>query len=170
MLIKQPELISIKENKVTLVKNFISLERNYDFNFLSQLMEENDIEVDAKTKVGNSKDVFQMYHVLNYLPEFKTFNDFLSKLFKYRREARDEVDIFFSFVSQAGNGHIDTEDVFILGLKGKTIYRVFGNVNKDYLVEEGDLIFIPKGISHKVVGITPRIIASIGFYGKRLNG
>ena len=169
MLIKQPDLISIKENKVTLIKNFISLERNYDFNLISKLMEENNIRVNTKTEIGNLKDVFQMYNVLNYLPEFKTFYDFLNKLFKYRKDERDEVDIYFSFVSQAGGGHVDIEDVFILGLKGKTIYRIFSNVNKDYMVEEGDLIFIPKGISHKVVGITPRIIASIGFYGERLN-
>ncbi len=92
--------------------------------------------------------------------------DFLSKLFKYERDARDEVDLFFSFVSQVGNSHIDEEDVFILGLKGKTIYRVFGNVDKDYMIEKGDIIFIPRGIKHKVIGLTSRIVASIGFYGK----
>tara|TARA_R100000908_G_scaffold56802_2_gene32386 strand:- start:2619 stop:3134 length:516 start_codon:yes stop_codon:yes gene_type:complete len=169
MLIKQTELVSIKENKLTFVKNFVSLERKYDFNLLSKLMEENIIEIFPKSVIGHLKDVFHMGKVIDCLPEFKTFFDFLSKLLKYERDERDNVDIFFSFVSQAGNPHVDVEDVFILGLKGKTIYRIFNNETKDYLIEEGDLIFIPRGVNHKVIGTTPRIIASIGFYGKRFN-
>tara|TARA_B100001059_G_scaffold153102_1_gene152744 strand:+ start:547 stop:1068 length:522 start_codon:yes stop_codon:yes gene_type:complete len=173
MLIKQNELVSLKENKVTLVKNFFALEKNYDFNLLSQLMEENQIEVVAKTQIKNLKDVFQMYNVTNYLPEFQILNDFLSKLFKYERHEKDnlrKVDLFFSFISQTGNSHIDAEDVFIFGLKGKTIYRIFNNINENHTIEEGDMIFIPRGIKHKVIGLTPRIVASIGFFGKRNNG
>ena len=168
MLIKQPELISIKENKITLVKNFASLERKYDFNLLSQLMEENALEIVNKTNGGNLKDVFQMFAVNNCLEEFKTFNDFLHRLLKYERDERDAVDLFFSFVSQVGNTHVDIEDVFIIGLEGKTIYRVYDNINEDYIVEKGDMIFIPKGIKHKVIALTPRIIASVGFYGRRV--
>jgi mannose-6-phosphate isomerase-like protein (cupin superfamily) len=168
MLIKEPELVSIKENKVTLIKNFAFLERKYDFNLLSQLMEENALEVINKTSGGNLKDVFQMFAVNNCLEEFTTFNDFLRRLLKYERDKKDAVDLFFSFVSQVGNTHVDIEDVFIIGLEGKTIYRVFDNINKDYTIEKGDMIFIPKGIKHKVIGLTPRIIASIGFYGKRM--
>ena len=77
---------------------------------------------------------------------------------------------FFSFVSQVGNSHVDREDVFIIGLKGEVIYRVFGVEDKDYYLKKGDMIFIPKGIKHKVIGLSSRIVASIGFYGKRLNG
>lgn len=29
------------------------------------------------------------------------------------------------------------------------------------------MIFIPQGVKHKVIGMSPRIIASIGFFGKR---
>jgi len=170
MLIKHTEFNSIKENKVTLIKNFILLERNYDFNLLSNLMEENECKIHQKSFVGNLKDVFQMFKVSNTLQEFKTFFDFLSKLFKYERHEYDEVDLFFSFVSQVGNSHVDLEDVFIIGLKGEVIYRVFGVENKDYYLKKGDMIFIPKGIKHKVIGLSSRIVASIGFYGKRLNG
>jgi len=30
------------------------------------------------------------------------------------------------------------------------------------------MVFIPRGIKHKVIGLNPRIIASVGFYGKRI--
>ena len=168
MLIKAQDLKDIQENKVTLVKNFASLTREYDFNLLSNLMEENECIISQKSNVGNLKDVFQIHKISNCLKEFKTFFDFLTKLFKYERDLRDEVDLFFSLVSQVGNSHVDIEDVFIIGLKGKIIYKVFDFENKNYSIEQGDMIFIPKGIKHKVIGINPRIIASIGFYGKRI--
>jgi len=69
-----------------------------------------------------------------------------------------------------GTPHVDIEDVFIIGLKGTTIYRVFDIENKDYTIEKGDMIFIPRGIKHKVIGLNPRIVASIGYFGKRLDG
>jgi hypothetical protein len=168
MLLKENEINYIKENKVCFVKNFVSLERQYDFNLLSDLMEENNFSITQKSHFGNLKDVFQICKVSDSLKEFKTFFDFLSKLFRYERDPRDEVDLFFSLVSQVGISHVDVEDVFIIGLKGKVIYRIFNVENKDYSIEKGDMIFIPKGIKHKVLAINPRIVASIGFYGNRL--
>jgi cupin superfamily acireductone dioxygenase involved in methionine salvage len=167
MLINNNQISLIKDNKVCYIKNFVSLEKKYDFNLISLLLEEYDFKVGYKSNIGNLKDIFQIHKVSNSLKEFKTFFDFLSKLFKYERDSRDEVDLFFSLVSQIGNSHIDIEDVFILGLYGKTIYRIFDIENKDYEINKGDLIFIPNNTKHKVIGINPRIIASIGFYGKR---
>tara|TARA_R110000737_G_scaffold232574_1_gene245927 strand:+ start:543 stop:695 length:153 start_codon:yes stop_codon:yes gene_type:complete len=45
MLINEKDLNNIKKNRVTLVKNFIDLERNYDFNLISNLIEENDLSI-----------------------------------------------------------------------------------------------------------------------------
>ena len=53
MLIQQPQLISIRENKPTLVKNFVTLKKKYDFNLLSQFMEENDSTVMSHSSIGN---------------------------------------------------------------------------------------------------------------------
>tara|TARA_R110000803_G_scaffold15046_1_gene41844 strand:- start:3278 stop:3781 length:504 start_codon:yes stop_codon:yes gene_type:complete len=167
MLIKAQDLKDIQENKVTLVKNFVSLERNYDFNLISKLMEENHLTIVPMFPVGNLRDVFQMGNITNILKEFKILFDFLAKLFKYQLTKNDGIDLFFSFVSQIGNAHEDIEDVYIIGLHGKTIYRVFDEDNKDYEINKGDLIFIPKGKKHKAIAINSRIIASIGFHGKR---
>ena len=167
MLINKDQINLIKENKVCYIKNFASLEREYDFNLISLLLEENNLKVGYKSNIGDLKDIFQLARVSNCLKEFKTFLDFLSKLFKYKRDSRDEVDLFFSLVSQTGSSHTDQEDIFILGLKGSVIYRIFNIQNKDYEINKGDLIFIPKNIKHKVISITPRIIASIGFFGKK---
>ena len=49
-------------------------------------------------------------------------------------------------------------------MHGKTIYRMT-DTGKDYLLEHGDFLHIPKGIRHKSISSTPRIIASVGFFG-----
>ena len=76
MLIKAKDFKDIQKNKVTLVKNFVSLTREYDFNLLSNLMEENNCRISQKSNIGNLKDVFQIHNVVNVLEEFKIFNDF----------------------------------------------------------------------------------------------
>tara|TARA_R100000005_G_C4880841_1_gene132568 strand:+ start:122 stop:634 length:513 start_codon:yes stop_codon:yes gene_type:complete len=170
MLIKESELNSIKENKVTLITKFASLKNNYDFNFISNILEEDEIYTIQKTKFGNLKDVFQVLKVNESVKECQLYLDFFKKLLRYNQDEKDGVDLFFSLVSQVGLTHIDKEDVFIIGLKGKSIYRVFDVETIDYEINKNDLIFIPRGIKHKVIGMTPRIIMSVGFYGRRLNG
>ena len=55
-----------------------------------------------------------------------------------------------------------------MGLKGKVIYKIFDTDVTEYIIEKGDMIFIPRGIKHKVIGITPRIVAAAGFFGTRV--
>ena len=112
MLIDKNNIELIKNNKICLIKNFVSLDKKYDFNFISDLLEKNQLKVVNKTFVGDLKDVFQIKSVSNTVDELKVFFDFLSKLFNYERDSKDEVDLFFSIVSQVGDAHVDTEDVF----------------------------------------------------------
>ena len=166
MLINKDQINLIKNNKVCLVKNFVKLKTKYDFNFISNILENNNLKVEQKSFLGDLKDVFQIKSISK---EFKIFFDFFKKIFKYEEDINSNVDIFFNLTSQVGNNHFDIEDVFILGLKGISIYRVYDKEIKDYYINEGDFIFIPKNTEHKVIGITPRIVASFGFFGKRIN-
>ena len=166
MLIGPKDLESIKEKKITLVKNFLTLEKNYDFNFISSLLEENHLEVLQPTQHPPLKNIYHIKSVSSSVKEFAIFFDFLKKLFKYEIDNRDEVDLFISLITQTGVPHVDIEDVFIIGLEGRLIYRTYEEKEKDYEICKGDLIFIPRGLKHKVIGLSPRVIASIGFYGK----
>jgi len=83
MLLNKEQINLIKNNKVTFIKNFVLLTREYDFNLLSKLMEENECKINQKLLIGNLKDVFQMLKVSNFLQEFKVFFDFLSKYLKW---------------------------------------------------------------------------------------
>ena len=168
MLLNKKQIESIRNKKVTHVKNFASLDREYDFNLIAQFLEERNDDVLIKTGIGKLRDVYQMMKVTNFLPEFKTFYDFLLKTFKFKPDPRDAVELFFSFATQSGPAHADIETVFIIGLKGKVIYRIFEDKISDYEINKGDMIFIPRIIKHKVVGITPRIIASVGFFDRKM--
>lgn len=168
MLLNKNQIQSIRENKVTFVKNFVSLDRPYDFNLISDLIEENNLQVISKSNYNSLKDVFQIREVMNLLKEFKVLFDFLNKTFKYKHHEQNNIDLFLSFVSQAGIPHTDEEDVFIIGLNGNIIYKVFNSKIIDYKISKGDLIYIPRGVKHKVIGISPRIVMSIGFFSERI--
>ena len=64
MLLNKNQIQSIRENKVTFVKNFVSLNRPYDFNLISNLIEENNLQVISKSNHNSLKDVVQELWVI----------------------------------------------------------------------------------------------------------
>lgn len=168
MLLKENQINLIKEKKVTFVKGFINNTKTYDFNTISDLAEENKLEslfVGDKAPYRILESIFHIKGVRLFFSELNIVFDFLLKTFKYPYHPKDDVDLFFSFITQVGSSHTDGEDVFIIGLMGTTIYRMYDKEISDYTIEKGDLIFIPHGLKHKVIGMSPRIIASLGYHG-----
>ena len=53
-------------------------------------------------------------------------------------------------------------------LMRKMCYKVFNDKIIDYKISKGDLIYIPRGIKHKVIGISPRISISVGFFSEKI--
>ena len=159
---------SIKNNKVTLVKNFSKIENKYDFNLLISIFERIDTPI---VFIGPEdsffKKIFCIRNVESTFKDFKFFKSFLQQVFKYLPDNRDGCDIFFSFKSTAGLSHVDIEDVFIVGLEGVITYKTFGEKTNYYEIHKGDLIYIPKGVQHKVIGMSPRITLSVGFFGNK---
>tara|TARA_R100000149_G_C5856105_1_gene123353 strand:+ start:49 stop:567 length:519 start_codon:yes stop_codon:yes gene_type:complete len=172
MIIQGPELESIKNRKITFVKNFIQLKTNYDFNYISKLLEENDTLQSwyrpAKSGGPVLEKNFHIERVGDLSLELYSIFNYFKKIIKYSDHFKDNVDLFFSFVPSVGNTHDDEEDVYIVGLHGKTMYQIYGENKIDYIINKGDLIFIPKGNKHRSIALSPRIIASIGFYGSCL--
>lgn len=52
------------------------------------------------------------------------------------------------------NKHTDVMDVYYWQVKGEVIWII--NEKDKYHLNEGDLIFVPKGIPHEVIPLTPR--------------
>jgi mannose-6-phosphate isomerase-like protein (cupin superfamily) len=182
MRLNSDNIKSIKNKETTFIKNFTPIfkigksedivptsqvsteEGEYDFNFIAKHVDECSSVAFTKQPEKAFNSVWQVRNVHSHEPFFFTFFDFFQKTFKYTPEIRDGVDLFLSFVTGIGDAHIDVEDVFLIGLLGKTIYRDY-KTHKDYQIEKGDLLYVPRGNKHKAISLTPRIIASVGFYG-----
>lgn len=167
--LSKQNLESIKNKKVTLVKNFVSLEKNYDFNFLFDFLEKSDFAIDCKGEDNFFKNNFQVKTIENNFPDFMFLLDFIRKALNYKPTPHDEADFFFSFKSNSGLSHRDREDVFIISLYGKTLYKILDNTNGMFVLEKGDMLHIPKNILHKVVSISERLVVSIGLFGEQID-
>lgn len=165
MLLNKKNIKNIKNKKITYIKNFTSITDIYDFNKISNLVDSYSLNVIFKPGQANYFDsIWQLRDIHKFDNQFFILIDLFRKIFNYTTDIKDGVDLFFSFVTNTGGSHVDEEDVFLIGLHGKTIYRVI-ETNKDYCLQKGDLLYIPKGNRHKAISATPRSIASVGFYG-----
>ena len=163
MLINADNFKRIYDKKTTYIKNFTNFDIDYDFNFLIDFLEEYTCRTNQITHNGSHYTTWQVY-ADDYHAPFNLIKNYLRITFKYEFDKLDGCEIFYSYSSNSGPSHVDQEDVFLLGLCGKTIYRVNNNF---YTVERGDLLFVSKGVRHKAISVTPRIVASFGFFGDR---
>jgi len=67
--------------------------------------------------------------------------------------------INFIFNGETFGKHVDTMDVKFWQIIGKTKWIID---NKEYILERGDLISVPKGIYHEVISMEPRAGISFG--------
>jgi len=155
-MIDHQNTLRIKNRKLTHVENFLEVTKDYDFNWLSKLLDEKQLYSNCFNKPLSKHDKL-----------FTIFHDFVFKLGDYTFDEKDRMDLFISFETSVGPSHTEKEDVFILGLFGKTLYRVWkDDVSTEVLINKGDMIYIPSGVLHKSISITPRIITSLGLWSK----
>ena len=162
MLINSENFKKIQEKKTTHIKKFTTLEVDYDFNFLIKYIEDYSCRISLGGSYNSTWSAFAYW----YPPPFNLIENFIRETFKYRVDPddRDGCEMFYTFSSGSGPSHVDREDIFLLGLHGKTIYKVGDDY---YTVEKGDLLFVAGGVMHKAIAVTPRIVASFGFFGGR---
>jgi len=147
----------------TLTKNFCYFEKNIDFNFISNLLDRNNLSSQISSNFLNNfifESVFKIHLVEQDSFFYELFNLLQNKFNTLNKKS--DLDLYFSLVS--GNksiAHRDGYDVYIVGVYGKTLYRVN---DEDFIVEKGDLLYIPKNELHKAIGLTPRITLSYGIY------
>ncbi len=71
--------------------------------------------------------------------------------------------LYFNVTSQSKTfgKHDDTIDVYFWQVKGKSKWII--EDTQEYILEEGDLIYIPKGIFHDVTPLGPRAGISMSY-------
>jgi len=144
-------------------KNYIKFEKEIDFNFITEILHWNHYRTSISSdwmreNVLNS--IFEITGVHRFAPFQKLFND-LNKTHN-KNNLNSDLNLFFSFTAGARSiTHKDAYDVYIIGVKGRTLYKV---EDKEYMVTPGDLLYIPKRFIHTAIGLDPRIILSLGVY------
>ena len=168
-MINHKESVSIVNRKLTCIKNFYNLEKEYDFNYLSKTLNSNQLDSRFFNKPSlqpSLSDTWQIMGVSNCDQLLLSWQDLIMKLGQYSFHQKDRMDFFVSFESNVGVPHVDKEDVFILGLHGKTVYTIFNKELLEITIERGDMVYIPSGIMHRSISMTPRIIASLSLWSK----
>jgi ribosomal protein L16 Arg81 hydroxylase len=91
------------------------------------------------------------------------FNDIIKKICLFKEiPIGSKLDAFLFIGFTQGSVsiiHKDDYDVFLYGLYGKTLYIV---EKENYVLDQGDLLHIKKRNLHQGLGLTPRIILSLG--------
>ena len=152
----------INERKeVVHISNFTEIKQETDFNFLAQLLERNELSTQFKSPHFEDRILQSQIQVKNVEKDifFSTYLNIFNSIFNPDKKKSD-IHLHLSFMALSGAPHKDWEDVYIIGLYGHTIYKVYGH--GDYSIRKGDFIYIPPHILHKAIAMEPRIIMSIG--------
>jgi|TARA_R110000803_G_scaffold96188_1_gene164268 hypothetical protein len=144
-----------------LLKNKIKFEKSFDFNTVSHIL-------DTGHYPSSHSSQWLTDYALNSVFQIKKVHTYpmLEHVFKYcesnfnNANVPADLDLFYCMQSGVkSNIHRDTYDVYILGVFGRTLYKI---EDKEYIVEPGSILHIPKGHLHVAIGLDPRIIISYG--------
>jgi len=144
-------------------KNYLKFKNDIDFNFIANLLATHDLNSFISSRwIGDYilDSVFQIKSVQN-TKEFNLIYNDLNNTHN-KQNLKSDLDVFYSYVPGAhSNTHSDVYDVFIIGLKGRTLYKT---LDKEYLVGPSDFLFLKKGTLHTAIALEPRIILSYAIY------
>lgn len=163
MILNTKNIKKIRNKEITFIKNFTAFSEEIDFNYISRILEENELPNTILGSIARlDKTIWQIKNV-HLIEDFFTYFNFFKKTFNYANNERDGTDLFLSFSSSLGTVHFDEEDVHLIGLLGKTLYRIYPE-KKEYILYKGDYLFIPHFTKHRAISLTPRVIMSSGYY------
>lgn len=133
----------------------------FDFNELTELLSSENFKSKISSNYLNEFILQASYQIIGTHTHifFKNIIEKIVKEYNLYNTSID-ADLYVGFTQATCSIiHHDDLDVLIYGLHGETTYVVN---KKPYLVKAGDLIKINKGEVHQAIGITPRILLSIG--------
>jgi len=157
-------------NEVKVFKNIIKFDNEFNFNDILDLISFSYFRNTAKfaNNVGiNMHDIFSHTFQIFDVSQYEKLKDLHKQLCVFFGKNIEDINfkphIFFSFRSATGPLHSDNENVFIIGLEGKTYYD-FPSLKRIYEIEKTDAIYIPAKLMHAASSIQKRIICSWGIY------
>ena len=100
-------------------------------------------------------------HEHNLMPSLQPLVEYVSKL---NPSIKCDAHLYMTLAvtnNEFGN-HCDTADVIFWQALGSTSWRVDDGGFHDYVLNQGDCIYVPKEMFHDVKSLTPRVGVSIG--------
>tara|TARA_R100001244_G_C5102690_1_gene119208 strand:- start:50 stop:499 length:450 start_codon:yes stop_codon:yes gene_type:complete len=146
-------------------KNLIKFEKEIDFNSIAEILKGDDYTTQISS-AWLGEHVLNAIFKIKGIQNLKSFNPLFNDLNKACNPQNyySNLDMFFSFIAGSRSiTHKDSFDVYILGVKGRTLYKI---EDKEFIITPGDLLRIPKDTTHLAISLDPRIILSLGVYPK----
>lgn len=140
------------------LKDFFKLEKDFDFNQLTFYLDMNETEV----QFLDSKIVMRK---LNRISEIQQLQDRITNYFEINASKID-TDLYGSLNKYGVSPtHSDEESVLIFCTYGRVVYNLYEeDTYSSFLLEKGDIIYIPKFIAHAAIPLGPRICMSVGIH------
>lgn len=131
----------------------------------------------SKKQRNNPNSTYVLYNLnrCGIEPIEKEFNEFYSILgieqFKQEKEKQQctcDTTIYFSFFPQAQSHgiHRDVTDIYHWQHLGYTQWTIYDKGKHVYILNPGDVIFVPAGMYHDVLPLTARAGITFGFFPK----
>lgn len=125
-------------------------------------------------KIRDNTDHLRKYKNLGFniivaknFPKMNNIHTTIHNQFANKKFADCQLYVNFKTESESLLGrHKDEQDVYLVVIQGKIFVEVeyIENNAEQFILEQGDMIHIPKEIYHSVQHLTPRIVASIGIF------
>lgn len=159
---------------VTCIKKMIQIESKWD-DFINLINDS--IVFNAKdsnlnySRVGLVRFYDKLTMVIDHVEKSTYLQKDLKKIKKYLKKYKMESNYEMAVVSFTNNDattgrHFDNDDVLYVQFIGSVIWKIW---EKDkeivYILNSGDLLFVPKNTYHEVKSITPR--AAVSFILKK---
>ena len=137
-----------------------------DFNSLTQLLSCGNYLSKLSGNYSNELILQSTFQIKNIHSDVFFYNLIKKIINKYNlNNTKIDVDLFVGFTQGAVSIiHKDEYDVILYSLYGETMYIVD---KTKYILEQGDLIKINAGEVHQAIGISPRIILSLGVHNAK---
>ncbi len=171
MSLKEQFEISKKNNNILFIKNYFT-----DQLSLNELVE----LIDTASKSENKEDInyssdnpgYQSF-LLNLPSQHSWINSLIGKIinefrgdYNYRQEVPPKVQVFSNlFGDYESYKHRDPWDAFLIQLFGTVVWEIYEEkevLKETYVVEPGDLLFIPEQLYHKIIANSARASLNLG--------
>jgi ribosomal protein L16 Arg81 hydroxylase len=162
LAIKNKSPIHIKK-QLSVLPDWSDIINSVDYAMKEDSIQESPINCD---QVGNVRFFDRLLLAINHAERYDYPG--LKEIYEYFKSLNVEllkalVIVHFSSLQKTTGRHYDEKSVMYIQLINSVVWNVWENgLKKEFILEPGDIMFMPKMIEHEVVPIMPRVGITFG--------